>query len=340
VNTNGLRPTASREALFEDDLLSSVRQRLGEQIRLFLLDLSATDPDRLAAFLRVHHLGVKAMAVRDEEMLRLVDAWLPFSTNRGLMPLGQFRRGLTMIRYTATVDEFRSLSAIATAAGVPLVNAGYAHDSEILERLSRIDPELSVRRLDPGELAARFSPLPPALESDLSGFLDCAREALDELGCVPRLREFDPATVPALYVCRDDARGQAAVRQAIEVSDELWADVVSAFADVEVDHRPELVLNWRHPLIRMIVGYPPGPLLRHAVQALYGQSLLASHRPLRAADSAALNRAFLVLLDRAFRGSAGDSEVGDGEVGDGDVGRGRVADGDPTDGGPAPGVDR
>ena len=70
VDTSKLRPTASREALYEDDLLSAVRDGLGEQIRSWLLDLSVNDPDRLAAFLRVHHLGVKALAVHDDEMLR------------------------------------------------------------------------------------------------------------------------------------------------------------------------------------------------------------------------------------------------------------------------------
>ncbi len=301
VNTGGLRPTASREALFEDDLLATVRHDLGEQIRTWLLDLSATDPDRLATFLRVHHLGVKAMAVRDDEMLRLVDAWLPMETTRGPMPLRQFRRGVSVIRYTATVDEFRALAPIAAAAGIALVNAGYAHDAEILSRLPRIEHGLSVRALDPGELAARFEPLPPAQEAELAGFLECARAALSELGCVPRLRSFDPVGVPALYLAGDEARERRRVRGAMDVSDELWSDVLSAFADVRVDRRPELVLNWRHPLVRLIAGYPPGELLRHAVRALYGQSLLAGHHPLRAADSAALNRAFLALLERAFR---------------------------------------
>jgi molecular chaperone HtpG len=71
---------------------------------------------------------------------------------------------------------------------------------------------------------------------------------------------------------------------------------------VTVEHRPELVFNWRHPLIRKITAYPPGPALRNAIEALYGQALLAGHHPLRGVDTAALNRSFLALLDRAFTG--------------------------------------
>ena len=39
-----LRPTASREALYDDDLLASVREALGEQLRGWLLDLSVAPP--------------------------------------------------------------------------------------------------------------------------------------------------------------------------------------------------------------------------------------------------------------------------------------------------------
>ncbi|MBV1855185.1 HSP90 family protein [Catellatospora tritici] len=300
VDTSMLRPTASREALYEDDLLSSVREALGEQIRGWLLDLSVNDPDRLSRFLRVHHLGVKALAVRDDEMLRLVDAWLPFETSHGTMALRAFRQGRSMIRYVETVDEFRSLAAIASAAGTPIVNAGYAYDTEILERLSRVDSQARVRRLDPGELAAKLEPLPPGQQEAVAPFLETARAVLRELGCVPLIRQFDPVTMPALYVVSQQARTQDTVRRSIDSVDELWSDVLSAFDDVTVEHRPELVLNWRHPLIRKLASYPPGAALRHAVEALYGQALLAGHHPLRAVDTAALNRSFLTLLDRAF----------------------------------------
>jgi molecular chaperone HtpG len=216
------------------------------------------------------------------------------------MPLRTFRQHLSMIRYVETVDEFRSLAAIASAAGTPIVNAGYAYDAEILQRLPRLDPTIRTRRLDPGELAARLETLSPGQLAVAADFLATARSVLAELDCVPQVRQFDPVTVPALYVLGRAAREQDSVRRGREGSDELWSDVLSAFADVDVDHRPELVFNWRHPLIRRLAGHRQTAALRHAVEALYGQALLAGHHPLRAVDSAALNRSFLALLDQAF----------------------------------------
>src|SRR5690606_16526342 len=134
-----LRPTASREALYEDGLLESTREALGDQLRGWLVRLASTDPRRLTEFLRIHHLGVKSLALHDDEMLRLVDAWWPMETNVGQMTLADFRSRYGLIRYSATIDQFRQLAAVAAAQDVALVNGGYVYDTEIIERLAQID---------------------------------------------------------------------------------------------------------------------------------------------------------------------------------------------------------
>ena len=44
VDTTELRPTASREALYEDSLLDAVREALGDQLRGWLVRLGARRP--------------------------------------------------------------------------------------------------------------------------------------------------------------------------------------------------------------------------------------------------------------------------------------------------------
>ncbi len=65
-----------------------------------------------------------------------------------------------------------------------------------------------------------------------------------------------------------------------------------------------LLVGPRRSLVRRLAGHA-GPALRHAVAALYGQALLAGHHPLRAADTAAMNRAYLGLIDQAFAADEG-----------------------------------
>ena len=44
VDATELRPTASREALYEDSLLEATREALGDQLRGWLVRLAARDP--------------------------------------------------------------------------------------------------------------------------------------------------------------------------------------------------------------------------------------------------------------------------------------------------------
>ena len=306
VDTTELRPTASREALYEDDLLESTREALGARIRDWLVELSTSDPAALHRFLRIHDLGVKALALHDDDMLRLVDRWLPVETNAGQIPLAEFRRRFGVVRYTPSVEEFRQLAAVASAAGIGLVNGGYSYITDILERLPAIDPEIRVLRLDPAELATHFDLVDPATELALRPFLTTAQRVLDRLECEVVLRTFDPPSLAALYLLDRDAQHRAELRATRGVADELWADVLGAFDTEQAGDRPQLVLNYRNPLVRRITGLADARLVTTAVEALYSQALLLGQHPMRPVDTALLNKSFVGLLDWAVHDPRGE----------------------------------
>jgi molecular chaperone HtpG len=298
VNSTELRPTASREALYDDSLLDATSAALGDQLRGWLVGLARTDPQRLSRFLGVHHLGVKALALHDDAMLRLVDQWWPMETNVGRMTLAEFRAQHGTVRYTATTEEFRQLAAVAAAQNIALVNGGYTYDSEIIERLGAIDPTQAVDRLDPSRLATRFAAVDSADELRSRSFLVAAQRAMDGLGCEVVLRSYEPATLSVLYLVDRAAAFQRELRATKDRVDELWAGVLSAF-DKPGDDRPQLVLNYRNPLVRRLSALSDPGLVALAVEALYGQALLLGYHPIRPADAALLNRSFIGLLEQA-----------------------------------------
>jgi molecular chaperone HtpG len=304
VDTTELRPTASREALYEDSLLDQTREALGDQLRGWLVGLARSDPDRLGQFLAIHHLGVKALALHDNEMLRLVEAWWPVETNHGRMTLADFRARHGLVRYTNTVDEFRQLAAVAAAQNLAVVNGGYTYDTEIIERLPGLDRSIFIERLEPSDLTTRFDTLEPGVELGLRPFLSAAQRALDRLGCEVVLRAYDPATLPAMYLIDRSAIFAEQLRATRERVDEVWAGVLDALADPSADQRPQLVLNYRNPLVRRITVLSDPSLVGLAVEALYGQALLLGYHPIRPADAALLNSSFLGLLNRAVPGEA------------------------------------
>jgi molecular chaperone HtpG len=299
VDASGLRPTASREALYEDGLLESVREQLGDQLRGWLVALAKRDPLRLHQFLDIHHLGAKALALHDDEMLRLVDEWWPVETNMGRMALKDFRERFGVVRYCATIEEFRQLAAVAAAAELPVINGGYTYDADLIERLPALDASILVDRLDPSDLTTRFDTLDPATELGLRPFLATAQRSLDRLGCEVVVRAFDPPGLPALFLVDREATFQRQLRETREVVDDAWAGILAAFEKAEAETRPQLVLNHRNPLVRRLTALGHDQLIGLAVESLYGQALLLGHHPLRPADSALLNRSFLGLLEHA-----------------------------------------
>ena len=304
VDTTELRPTASREALYEDGLLESTREALGNQLRGWLVRLAARDPHRLAEFLSIHHLGVRSLALHDDEMLRLVERWWPMETNVGRMTLADFRERYGVLRYTVTTEQFRQLAAVAAAQDVPLINAGYVYDADIIERLPQLDRTIEIERLDPTDLATRFDALDPGVELSLRPFLAAAQRTMDPLGCEVVLRSFEPSALPAMYLVDREAAFRGELRATKEKADPLWADVLSALDAGAEDVRPQLVLNYRNPLVRRVTVLPEASLVGLAAEALYGQALLLGYHPIRPADAALLNRSFLGLLNRAVPGVA------------------------------------
>ncbi|MEU4391240.1 HSP90 family protein [Kribbella sp. NPDC023855] len=298
IDTSELRPTASREALFDDGNLEATREALGAQLRGWLVRLGSTDPQKLDRFLGIHQLGVKALALHDDEMLRLVYRWLRFETNHGRMTAADLHERHGEIRYVATIEEFRQLAAVAAAQQLTVVNGGYTYDSELIERLPEVVPGLTTSRFDPTELSTSFDSLDPATELALRPFVRLAQEALDGVGCEVVVRAFDPAGLPAIYLVDRSAQFAAELRSTKSKADALWSEVLGAL-DTQDDSRPQLVLNHRSPLVRRMVSLADPELARLAVEGLYGHALMLGYHPIGPADSALVNRSFLGLLDQA-----------------------------------------
>ncbi|WP_457028983.1 HSP90 family protein [Kitasatospora sp. P5_F3] len=300
VDADSLRPTASREGLYADETLAAVRDALGARIRDWLTGLSASDPALLHRFISVHHLAVKSLARHDDELLKMLLPWLPFETTDGNVTLDEFARAHPVILVARTVEEFRQVAPIAGAAGLGVVNGGYTYDRDLVHRLPEIRPGSSVADLDPGTVTAHLDTVAPEAELAAAAFLAIAREVVGRFDCDVALRSFHPASAPALLLDNREARHERTRAQLADDADGLWADILGSLR-AEVP-RAQLVLNHLNPLVRRAASIGHRELVVTAVEALYGQAVLLTRRPLRASESALLNRSFISLLDHAMLG--------------------------------------
>lgn len=295
-----LRLTAAREGLYEDDLLLQVRDELGAQIRAWLVRTLESAPATFERFLRVHATAIKSVAAHDDDLLELLLPWLAFETTAGPLTLPEVAERFGVVRWTHTVEEFRQIAPVAAAQGLGVVDAGYTHDAELIERYAARNPDVVVASLRPGDLDAHVRSPDAATLAALSGFVSSARATLAPLDVAVELREFDPITLPALVLDDREARHRRAARaEAAAAVDDVWAALIKAVDDGGDDRR-RLLLNHANALVRKVTAIADDQLRALAVESLYCQALLAGRHPMRPAESAALTRSFAGLLDKAM----------------------------------------
>ena len=304
VDTSALQPTASREALYSDDLLADTRTALGDQLRHWLTRLAATEPDRMVEFLRIHHVAAKGMALADDEMLRVLLPLLPFETNTGDATLPDLLTRTSTIYITRTVDDFRQVAQVGAGQGMEIVNGGYVYEYDLLLKAATVLPGAHVMPLSPDDLDAHIRTVDTSRESAVAWPLGQMRAALDRLDVDVELRGFSPASVPALYLDSETAQERRERRTVADTADDTWAAILGAFDD-GASSRARLLLNDDNQTVRRLLEVRDPGLAAMGVESLYTRALLMGHHKLRAADLAALDRSFLGLLDRAMGSDRG-----------------------------------
>lgn len=295
-----LELTASRESLQDNEALAETRERLGAAIRRWLLRTAATDPDRMRRFLQVHHLGAKAMAAEDDEMLDIVAGLLPWETTRGQMSLADFAALDPVLRYAESIEDFRQIAPLASVGGVTVLNAGYAYDGELIRRWLARHPGSDARRIAPSELSTGFEPVEPAERARFARLLATAQEALDRTGVVADVRRFAPEDLQAVLLIDRDGRRERDRAEVREDLDGPWAALLDATARPQA--KASFVVNAANLTVRRLAEHPDATLQRHVIEALYAHALIAGQHPLRPVDSALVSRALPNLIDRALDG--------------------------------------
>ena len=298
IDTTELRPTASREALFEDAILEETRIALGNQIKEWLLSQAILNPRGMARFLSIHRLGVMAMAAHDDELLPFVRDHIEFETTIGDVTMAEFQRTFDVGRFTATSDEFRSMAGIAAAHGVGLINAGHTYEKELLERLAETTPTFAIEPMVATDLTAGLGAMSSGEELAARPLLRVAASVLSDRQVDVILRHFQPATLPAIFL--EDARAARRVieQTALDGASDFWTGLLSAVEPVEA--RSTFVLNYANPLIRKLARVADDEIAANVVGGLYVQSLLQGRHPVPASDAALLSTSFIGLIDQAL----------------------------------------
>lgn len=305
VNCQDLRPTAARHAFHEDERLAATQRELGDCLRRYLLALSQDDPQRLDRLMSHHHLALKALALEDDEFMRLFAPWFPVETNFGRTTLQHYLARNQEIRFTNSVDEFRQVAQIAAAQGLDIINGGYTYDGELMLRYGELFPAVRVHVVQPSDIGDRLKGLSAEQEARHRAFLDLAAQVLEPFACLPRLKIFEPAELPTLFIADREATSGRVVAASRDDASDLWRDVLA-----EVHAEPvysELCFNLGNALVRRLVSHPDAALVQRIVQILYVQALLMGHHPLGGRELALMSDGLSGLLEWSLMGTGGNA---------------------------------
>lgn len=298
VNTNDLRPTASRESFYEDETLAQTRDSLGRALRDYLIRLKDSDPARLQNLVSLHFRSIKALAAYDDAFFEIFVDLLPFETSLGRMTLGEFRAEHDVVRYVPNIDTFRQIAQVASSQGLGIINAGYSYDEDLLRKLPSVFPETRVEKVDSTDLAESFVDLNMDERQTVFEFVTVADLVLQPFKCRAEVKRFDPVELPALFLAGDEVQFLRSIEQSKEVSDEHWSSILNNLAQSGNDDAyATLCFNFQNPLVRRMAQLEDRKMIRLAVQMLYVQSLLMGHHPLNSKEMALLNTGLLDLIE-------------------------------------------
>ena len=203
-----LQPTASREAVHQDDAFEAVRQVLADQLTGGLRRMASGQPE-VCEVAYGHSDVIMGWASKDAEFFRMVADSVPLRTSRGRLILPDYLEASGKVIYYTT-RELTSLQEKVLAEGrdVPAIDASWFGVQSFLGRYTMLHPEIGLVRLD-DDLEALLRPAPAGEFEELCRL--CA-----ELGFSVRAALFRPTNLPAVMTYPAGAESIRDAKSALE----------------------------------------------------------------------------------------------------------------------------
>lgn len=297
LNTQNLRPTASREDFYEDHALTEAREEFEEAVRHYLERLAQDSPERLTNIVNTHVEAIKSMAVWDDRMFHLFIDYLSFETSEGNVT-GSFLKHAGEAEWVSSVPRFQQLKPLFIAQGRLLICTGYMHDEELIRKLAK-QFDLPLRPFQEGSMDLVLEELNAFEYQSTEFFASIASRVLKKFDCQAAVRRFLPVDLPVLYSMSDEIQFLRQMQSARENTSNLFSDALSSLINgVEEKPLATIYFNWNNPLIqRLVLQVTDETLLKSLIKVLYVQALLAGGYPLKGTVLKILNEELLNLVE-------------------------------------------
>ncbi|KRE53566.1 molecular chaperone Hsp90 [Paenibacillus sp. Soil522] len=298
INTENLKPTASRESFQENDLFFSVRDELGEGIKQHLVALAEQNPELFKRVILVHYASIKAMAVEDDDLYELFIPHLRFETSFGEMDMTAIVKSHSSVMLTSTIDEFRQIARVAKSQNVMVINGGYVHDFELVRKITSVMEHINLTILDILEFSNRFEQLDQEEQQEVQPFLDLSDRLLQNFQCRCLVRWFEPADLPVLYNTNQEVNFFKLAEESEEESNPLFANIVHVIrTELYEESFARLCYNYNNPIVRKAIASDDPKLQKVCIELFYTQALLMGNHTMSSEELKLMNESLLHFMN-------------------------------------------
>ena len=293
VNSSELRPTASREALYQDTALNKVRKQMGRCIRDYLVKLHLDNPQLLNQIIGRHRIAIKLLARDDNAFFRIIIPYLRFPTNFGDLTIQEYRKYSKVIYHLPSEQDFEQVRQVANYQKFAIINSRFDFDQELILKLPDVFKGIEVVEVDPQYIMEQLE-VPSDMDREL--FLPLLEQISQELKpfhCDAILRRFEPANVPALYHMDGNLDFARSAERMDNNLSPLWGALLKAV--INDNGKATLCLNAANPLIQQMARLDPS-VLQPFIRLLYIQALLMGNNQITASELNLLADGFGSLL--------------------------------------------
>lgn len=294
INTNDLRPTASRESLMDDDIMKEAKKELSNCFKDYLKILMLHDIKKLSEIINIHHIFIKALAVEDRELLKMFIDYIPFETNKGHMTFLSIKTYNEVVYYTPSLDDFRQIRRIAGSQGKTVINAAYSFEVDLIQKIKISFPDIRLEKITPQDILDTLSDVVVTEDERYVQFEKRANELLKNQYCKAQLKQFDPVDTPAIYVANDEAMSNKNI-QNLSSSGNPFAATLHNFIKKE-DNMPTLCFNKDNEIVQNLIAIEDETLFNSIVHIMYVQALMLGGYPVNKKEMTVFNDALYQLL--------------------------------------------
>ncbi len=295
LNTDKLKPTASREDFFINEDLETAKEQISQCLSDYLEKLSICNNDLLTSIVTLHENALKSVASENEILFRLFMPYFSFETSFGIVNGNDIMNYRRTIFTASDLYSFKQLRPVLAEKDELLLNMCYAYDKSLISMLSNMNKnkieEISENLID--------SILENCADTKkYENMLQVFSDSLAEFDCRAVVKDFGLTHLPSLFCINNDGKLKKDIKKAKENSNELFSDILETFEEeIEEDVSSVLYINSKNDLISKIAAINDYTKLYTFARILYVQALISGGYPVYNKEMNILNDNLISLIE-------------------------------------------